>query len=96
MYPGGFLEVSPELTMQTMEVNIFPLALLTRFMLPIMRNRKARSGIINVSSLVSQHNAMPNNAVYGGTKSFDDHFSRCLALDNEDKIDILCLCPGPV
>lgn len=50
---GSFLEVDPDTTMKMMEVNMFPTALLTHFVLPKLRARKAKSGIINVSSTVA-------------------------------------------
>lgn len=34
--------------------------------------------------------------MYSATKAFDDYLSRALAMDNDDKVDILSLRPGPV
>ena len=53
MHVNAFLETSPDFVLQTLEVNTFPGVLLTQFLLPKLRARKSRSGIINVSSLIA-------------------------------------------
>ena len=36
------------------------------------------------------------NAIYSGTKGFNDLFSRGLSLEVQDKVDMMCLRPGGV
>ena len=36
------------------------------------------------------------NAIYSGTKGFNDLFSRGLSLEVQDKVDMMCVRPGGV
>ncbi len=79
-----------------MEVNVVPYAMITRLLLPSLRERKPRSGIIFLNSFLGADVLAPISSVYGATKAFGDAHSQSLSLDNEDKIDILSAKSGPV
>ncbi|CAD8051936.1 unnamed protein product [Paramecium sonneborni] len=72
---------------QMLTINIFPVVFLTKKILPIMKQRKNRSAIINLSSIAGRL-PLPFHQTYSATKAFDDHFSQSLALEVEG-IDIL-------
>ena len=69
--------------------------MLTRLILPKLKARKARSGIINVSSAAGGDFLLPKSSLYIATKAFEDHFTQALAHSCEN-LDILSLKPGPV
>lgn len=52
-----------------------------------MKNRK-RSGIINLSSFTGR-TPVPYNSIYSATKAFDDFFSKALALEVDNNIEIM-------
>lgn len=68
-------------------INIFPVVFLTKKVLPIMKARKQRSAIINLSSIAGRI-PLPFHQTYSATKAFDDHFTQSLALEIEG-IDFL-------
>ncbi|CAK90630.1 unnamed protein product (macronuclear) [Paramecium tetraurelia] len=72
---------------QMLTINIFPVLFLTKKVLPIMKSRKSRSAIINLSSIAGRL-PLPYHQTYSATKAFDDHFSQSLAIETEG-IDIL-------
>lgn len=73
---------------------MLPYALLTRYILPVMMERKARGGIIITSSVGIEMSCSPVNAIYMATKAFNDSFARGLAYEVEKKIDVLSLKPA--
>ena len=75
---------------------MLPYVLLTRYMLPRMKQRTSRSGIINVSSLGGFPPGVPYISTYSGTKAFNLSFSRGLTFEESDKIDVMCLTPSVV
>lgn len=81
MHIGRFNDIEAQQHLQVMEVNMLPYTMVTRYILPKMMNRNARSGIVMVSSLGIQASCAPVNAIYMATKAFDDSFARGLAYE---------------
>ena len=77
---------------EILTVNCFPIALLTRKLIPYMLSRNNKSAIINISSLVSIK-PCPYMAVFAASKAFADHLSMALSKEEniKKKIDILNL-----
>ena len=73
-------------------VNVFPVVFLSRFLIPKLLQREKKSAIINIASFAGVR-PTPYVSLYSGTKAFVDFFSRSLAIEYEDKIDILSLTP---
>eukprot|EP01017_Pseudomicrothorax_dubius_P041853 TRINITY_DN6756_c0_g1_i7.p1 TRINITY_DN6756_c0_g1~~TRINITY_DN6756_c0_g1_i7.p1 ORF type:complete len:245 (+),score=21.98 TRINITY_DN6756_c0_g1_i7:65-799(+) len=71
-----------------LNINVYPVALLTHLIVPRMLKRSKRSGIINVSSRLG---TFPTGylANYCGSKALADFFSRALAVELGEKIDVL-------
>lgn len=76
-------------------LNIGPYVYLTRNILPRMLKRDKLSGIIFTASIAADF-ITPCIATYSGTKAFVDHFAKCLAYENPDKIDVLSFKPFTV
>ncbi|CAG9332705.1 unnamed protein product [Blepharisma stoltei] len=88
--------------LNTMALNLWPIAFLSRLYMPDLVSRKQRSAIINLSSIISVM-PFPRSAIYCGGKSFDHLFSlitaeeaKYLAKNNNTSIDVLSLRPGYV
>lgn len=60
-----------------------------------MRSRKYKSGIINLSSVTTVI-PMAGFAMYAGTKSFNDYFSKAIGEEYKGIIDVLSYKPGYV
>ena len=76
-------------------LNIGPYVYLTRSLLPRMLKREKRSGIIFNASFAAEV-VLPCHATYSASKVFVDHFAKCLAFENPDKIDVLVYKPNLV
>ena len=76
-------------------VNCAPQALLSRLVVNAMLARSQRSAIISVSSVAGMRPLL-YLAPYSATKAFNDFFSRSLALECSENIDVLSLRPGYV
>lgn len=74
----------------TITVNCFPTILLTKLLIPVLKNRK-RSAVINLSSFTAC-TVFPYNSLYSATKVFDDFFSRAFALEIPN-VDVLAHRP---
>ncbi|EAR88258.2 oxidoreductase, short chain dehydrogenase/reductase family protein (macronuclear) [Tetrahymena thermophila SB210] len=74
-------------------MNVGAQALLTRGLISQLLNRKQKSAIINLSSM-SSYLIFAGFAMYGGTKSFNDYFSRSLSEEYKGKLDVLSVKPG--
>ena len=61
-------------------------------MIPILRTRKHRSAIINLSSSFG-HFISHGASTYTHSKVMVDHYSRTLAIENKDKLDIITVRP---
>ena len=60
-----------------------------------MVKREKRSGIIFNASYAAEL-VLPYHAIYSASKVFVDHFTKCLAFENPDKIDVLSYKPNLV
>ena len=82
--------MDPQILKNMVDTNTVPYAMLLHFVIPKMA-KKARSGIINVSS-VGSHWAAKGSCTYAGSKAFDRLFSLSLAGEYSN-IDIMALKP---
>lgn len=90
---GDFSDYSEEDIRDTVVVNTVAPALITRFFINLLNERKHKSAIINLSSVGTEAPAF-NSGLYNATKSFLNIFSESLAYKFSDKIDILALKPS--
>ncbi|KAI8318242.1 NAD(P)-binding protein [Martensiomyces pterosporus] len=74
-----FIEESPSVCKQMIDVNIVTMMNMTRYIVPQMRARK-NGCILNIGSWTSMR-AMPFLSVYAGTKGFVKTFSQSLAYE---------------
>ncbi|KAL4476520.1 hypothetical protein ABPG74_010253 [Tetrahymena malaccensis] len=75
--------------------NIYSQVLFTFYLLPKLRSRGKKSGIINLSS-VSTVISMAGFHMYTGSKMFNDYFSKSIGEEYKGIIDVLSLKPGYV
>ncbi len=88
-------ELSLEERDTTMNTNVRSLYLVTRAVLPGMRNRK-RGAIVNVASLAGR-NGFAGGTAYTASKHAVLGFSRSLMLETrKDNIRVVAICPGSV
>ena len=73
-------------------MNLVPIAMLTRLLLPSMVKKKSKSCVINLSSSASTIR-MEGGAGYCSSKLYDDFFSRALVYEYGYKIDFLSVKP---
>jgi len=95
----GILKPLQELTTAewdaTMATNLRSLFLVTRAVLPGMRQRK-RGSIVNVSSLAGR-NGLAGGTAYSASKHAVLGFSRSLMLEvRQDNVRVIAVCPGSV
>lgn len=87
----GAVDLDRELAL--IELNIAALVRLTHAAVGAMR-RRARGGVINVSSLTS-FQPYPNGANYGASKAYVTSFSKAIHTELKGSgVDVLALCPG--
>lgn len=93
--PEMLTDTSDEDIQKIVDVNVLFTTFLTKRIVHMMKSRScARAGILTLSSLSA---VIPNplQAVYSGSKGFDDRFSRSLAPEVEkNKIDVMSVTPG--
>jgi len=80
----------------TVAVNILPMTLLSRRIVPSMLKRPQRSAIINISSAVALYPWPILAPVYGATKAYIDILSRSVSEEVGDKIDVISVRPSGV
>ena len=73
----NFENITPQFLKDMIVVNTLPMVILTKAVLQKIKNRKHRSGIINLSSL-SGVEPLPFFTIYSPTKRFAHIFSRSL------------------
>jgi 17beta-estradiol 17-dehydrogenase / very-long-chain 3-oxoacyl-CoA reductase len=74
-------------------INVIPQAVLTKLFVEKLSKRSSRSGIINLSSYAT-FGALPYNAMYCATKSYNDVLSRALSYEYQLKnVDFLSVKP---
>ena len=88
------IDLDPKEIKKMIFINCLPAVLLTRALLPKMKERRQRSGIINVSSAAAT-GPLAYYSAYTGTKAFVDLFTRSIA-DEYRQFDILSLKPFDV
>lgn len=74
--------------LKVLTVNLVPMVMLSKLLIPDMLKRSHRSLIINISSL-TMFVGCERLAVYGGTKRFIDFFSRSLSLMAPNKVEVI-------
>ena len=90
---GNFSDVSPEKSINMINVHVLAATRFCRAVLPNMIKRNLGS-IINVSSLAAFY-PIPGNAIYNATKTYLNMFSRSLQNELKDyNIKVQALCPG--
>ncbi len=89
---GVYTEIEPKTIMKTLIVNYRPMYEINKTLLPILRLRKKRSAIINMSSATGYYVSQRVGA-YSSIKYAMDIYTRTLAAENRDKIDILSVRP---
>ncbi|MBP5775214.1 MAG: SDR family NAD(P)-dependent oxidoreductase [Clostridiales bacterium] len=92
-YRRDLADMDPGQIDSTIEVDIKSLTLITKAVLPYMREG---SGIINIASSAG-YLPQPGFAVYSAAKAYVINFSRALRTELKSrKITVTCVCPGPV
>jgi short-subunit dehydrogenase len=92
---GAFQDVPLEDQIETVELNIIALIMLTHLFLRDMKERNSGK-ILNLGSIAGFEPG-PLLSVYHGTKAFVVMFSESLMEELKDtEVSITCLCPGPV
>lgn len=76
-------------------INIYPVSLLSRILIPKMLTRNKKSLIINLASISAKFSA-PFLGIYSASKSFNDVFAKSLAIEFEGRIDVMSLKPNYV
>jgi len=88
-------EQDPEALGQMLQLNVAALTVLTRLVLPGMRQRRW-GRILNVGSVVGYQPGAPRMAVYYATKAYVLSFSRGLARElHGTGVSVTVLSPGP-
>jgi uncharacterized protein len=88
-------EQDPEALDQMLQLNVAALTVLTRLVLPGMRQRRW-GRILNVGSVVGYQPGAPRMAVYYATKAYVLSFSRGLARElHGTGVSVTVLSPGP-
>ena len=91
-------QISERLTYEdlkrTLDVNVMHVALMCRFFVHKLSSRKIRSAIINTGSICGYLNGMMNNSIYSGLKAYVRFFTKRLAGEVSDRIDVQLLHLG--
>jgi hypothetical protein len=87
-YYCNFKELSIKKAKEIFMINCMPTTLLTHRIIPHMLKRNQKSAIINLSSQAAEM-TIKRQALFCGTKRYIDYFSRSLAEEFRNKIDIL-------
>eukprot|EP00727_Mastigamoeba_balamuthi_P002726 m51a1_g12450 putative estradiol 17-beta- (177) ;mRNA; r:3774-4651 len=90
--PGTLEQIPVEEVQRIIDVNVTATTMMTRVLVPIMRQRKQRSLIISLTSFVSLV-PVPMLQVYSASKRYVEHLMAALALEYKGKIDITCSGP---
>ena len=91
-----FTEMSPQTHYETMLTNTGAPVMLSHFMINKLRNRKQRSAIINMSSILNRTPTL-YKGLYGAASNFINFMSTGLDyLYRNDNIDVACVTPGVV
>ena len=90
-----FKDMSPQLLKNMISVNVLSTVMMTRTLLPKLRNRKRKSGIVNISSTAGSR---PTTYVapYSATKAFINMLGAALRKENRGLIDFMTVRPYEV
>ena len=86
----GFKDISDMIS-----VNVYPVAFLTRVLVPKMLSRPQKSLVISLASVTAVY-PFSYLGIYGATKAFNNQLSKGLAMEYQGKIDFLSLRPNYV
>jgi len=89
---GSYLAINPASILDDINVDLCAVFVINRILIPKLRSRDSRSAIINIASCTGVY-LSPRVGVYSSGKKSINIYSNILALENEDKIDILSLAP---
>lgn len=89
---GSYFTLKPKMLLEDINIDLFAVFLVNRIIIPKMRTRNERSGIINIASCSGVY-LSPRVGVYSSVKRTLNNYSRILDLENNDKIDVLSVCP---
>jgi len=93
---GAFETLSLDEQLNMMHLNMSACVRLTYLALPLLRQHKGKSYILNIAS-TSAYQAVPFLGIYSATKAFVLSFSRAIRLELKDSnISVTCLSPGAV
>lgn len=93
--PCPVYKLPEEDVLKIITINIIPLTILTRRLIPQMLKRPERSAIINMSSIAGTF-PLPWSETYSATKAYIDFFTRSIERDVNHKIDMLSVRPCAV
>jgi NAD(P)-dependent dehydrogenase (short-subunit alcohol dehydrogenase family) len=89
------IDATPEDWRRSLDVNVMGPALVTKHVVPLMR-QAGGGAIVNLGS-ISSFIAQPNFWTYNASKAAIANLTRCMALDlAPDKIRVNAVCPGTV
>ena len=89
---GPYISIKPQNIVDDINVDLCAVFVLNRILIPRMRAREHRSAIINVASCTGVYLSTRVGVYSSGKKSLDI-YSKILAQENNDKIDIMSLAP---
>jgi short-subunit dehydrogenase len=89
---GAYIEIDPAGLTRDIKVDLLAIFVINRFMVPRLRARAHRSAIINMASCTGVY-LSHRIGVYSSGKKTVDIYSRILAIENKDKIDVLSARP---
>lgn len=95
MMNGRFDDLNPKYLTDTLDVNVTQVVNMTSLFLPKLLARKARSGLVNVSSMIAYFEGMAGDAIYCASKAHVNIFTHSIAKELEGKnIDVYSFTPG--
>ena len=87
---GYYQTIDPKEMVNDINVDLYAIFLINRFIIPKLRARACRSAILNISSATGYLLA-GRVGVYSAVKLTLDCYSRILDIENRDKIDVISL-----
>ena len=96
---GKLVDQTPQMMMDQIYANTFPLPVITNILLPrILAWEKSgkKGAVINVASTTGRDLGYQTLSVYSATKAFDIRFSQILNKEYGDKVDVHCVMPSAV
>lgn len=98
-YLSNFASLGLENIEEVLGLNIYPMTLLSHYLIPSFVERHQKTGqrslIINYSSVVDL-TTIPKISAYSATKRYDDFFSEGIRSEYSDSIDVVTVKPSTV